>query len=82
MSEVKPLKSRTMTLEELQERTLKLIRQMRRQLNRRGFEGGLSDKEFQDQVLDVLESKLLNDKWVLMHTRNKGENSDERTEPE
>ena len=70
---VEPLRKRTMTISELQAKTLKVLRQMRRQLNRRAHEEGMSDREFMDQVLAPLEHEIRQDREVLkMNRKSKG----------
>lgn len=64
-TKVAPLRARTMTLEQLQKRTLKVLRLVRKQFNRAAHEDGLSDKEFLDQVVDVLEWDIKSDIAVL-----------------
>ena len=49
---VEPLKSKTMTLKELQKATLKLIYQTKQQLRRKAWEVGMTDGEFEEKVLD------------------------------
>jgi len=61
----KPLKSKTMTLHQLQMETLSLIRKMRFQLNRQPWQGGMSDEEFASKVLGDFEAKIVNDVHVL-----------------
>lgn len=62
---VEPLKSRTMTLDELQRETLKVLRKVRRQLNRSPYQSGMSDLEFMEEVLDPLQMRILADRDVL-----------------
>ena len=50
---VEPLKSKTMTLKELQKATLKLIYQTKQQLRRKAWEVGMTDGEFEEKVLAV-----------------------------
>ena len=65
---VEPLKSRTMTLDELQTATLRLIKKVKRQLRRSPHEGGLSDEEFIDEVVESLETVIHQDREMLkMH---------------
>lgn len=64
-----PLKSKTMTLSDLQLVTLDLISKVRKQLNRQAHEDGMSDREFQDEVLDSLESEIYADRSVLRSKR-------------
>lgn len=56
-----PLRSKTMTLAELQKATLKLIRATRKQLGRPQWRDGMSDDEFEEKVLDQLETKIKDD---------------------
>ena len=70
MSKVKPLTKKTMTLNELQLRTLKVLRLVRSQLNRQAHEGGMSDTEFTENVLDPLETEIKQDRYVLKMFRN------------
>lgn len=68
LNKVEPLKSRTMTLGELQRETLALIKKVKRQLRRSPHEGGLSDEEFIDEVLESLETTIHQDREMLkMH---------------
>lgn len=62
---VEPLKRRTMTLDELQQRTIKAIRQMQKQLKRKHYHGGMTDDEFSDQVLNALANDILMDREIL-----------------
>ena len=69
MKKVKPLKSKTMTLNELQLRTLNFLRLVRFQFNRQAHEEGMSDGEFIEQVLDPLETTIYQDRQVLKMKR-------------
>lgn len=60
-----PLKSEILSQQLLQVEILTLIKQMRRQLNRAAHEDGMSDSEFQSQVLDRLETKIKADQYML-----------------
>lgn len=62
---VEPLKSKTMTLKELQKATLKLIYQTKQQLRRKAWEVGMTDGEFEEKVLDQLEADIKSDMEVL-----------------
>ena len=66
---VEPLKSRTMTLDELQRETLSLIKKLKRQLRRSPHEGGLSDEEFIDDVVESLETTIRQDREMLKMLR-------------
>lgn len=69
---VTPLRSKTMTLNELQLETLDLLRKVRFQFNRAAHEDGMSDNEFLDQIVDPLETKIYQDRQVLkMRRKNK-----------
>ena len=68
MNEVKPLKKKTMTLNELQLRTLDVIRKARFQLGRSAHDNGMSDDEFIEQVLETLETEIYQDRHVLKMT--------------
>lgn len=65
MASVKPLRSKTMTLSELQLRTLDVLRKVRFQLGRAAHEEGMSDAEFVDEVIDSLSTDIYQDRQVL-----------------
>lgn len=65
MSKVKPLTRRTMTLEDLQERVLKVLKQTRAQFNRPAWNGKETDREFIDRVLVALDHDIRTDRIVL-----------------
>lgn len=69
MAKVRPLKKRTMTLEQLQLRTLDVLRKVRFQLGRQGYEGGMSDAEFVDRVVNVLETDIYQDREILKRSQ-------------
>lgn len=69
MSEVPPLKKRTMTLSRLQLRTLEVIRKTIFQFNRHAYEPGMSDSEFIEQVLLPLENDIYQDRHMLKAKR-------------
>lgn len=71
MSDVQPLKKKTMTLSELQLRTLDVLRKVRFQFNRAAHEDGMSDAEFLDAVLEPLETDIYQDRKVLKMARGK-----------
>ena len=56
-----------MTLEELQLKTLSVLKRVRKQFNRAAHEDGLSDGEFMDQVVEPLERKIKDDIYVVKH---------------
>lgn len=69
---VEPLKSRTMTLNELQLRTMDVLRKVKFQLHRAAHQDGMSDGEFIDQVVDPLIEEIYQDRDVLrMHRARK-----------
>ena len=63
--QVKPLKSRTLPLDELQMKTLDLIRKLRLQLIAAPWETGMNDQEFLDQIVKPLEDKIHADRELL-----------------
>ena len=62
---VEPLKSRTMTLSELQLETLDLIRKLRFQLRRPAHAEGMSDEEFLEHIVEPLETTIYQDREML-----------------
>lgn len=71
MAKVRPLKKKTMTLSELQLRTLDVLRHVRFQLQRQAHEPGLSDDEFLDEFVTSLETDIYQDRHVLkMHRKS------------
>lgn len=65
MSELKPLTKRTMTLDELQRRALKVLRLTYKQFRRMPHEGGMSDEEFIEKVLVPLEIDIRQDREMI-----------------
>jgi hypothetical protein len=65
MAKVQPLKKKTMTLNQLQLRTLNVLRLARFQLNRKAYEDGMSDSEFIADVIGPLETDIYQDRQVL-----------------
>jgi hypothetical protein len=63
---VEPLKSRAMTLGELQMATLRLIRRVRKHLNRKAHAEGMTDDEFKADVLDSLETVIQQDRSMQL----------------
>lgn len=69
---VEPLRSKIMTLHQLQMRTLDLIRKLRFQLKRQAHEEGMSDAEFLENMVDNLEQEIYADRAVAkMHRKQK-----------
>jgi len=69
---VPPLRKRTMTLHQLQMRTLDVLRKVRFQLQRQAWQEGMSDEEFVDKVISPLETDIYQDREVLkMHRKRK-----------
>ena len=68
---VKPLRKRTMTLNQLQMQTLDLIRKLRFQLNRKACDDGMSDNEFLEQIVDPLETAIYQDREISKMRRRK-----------
>lgn len=66
---VEPLKAKTMTLEELQLRTIDLIKQVRKQLKRAHFEEGMTDNDFMRNVLEPFEHDIKTDRYVIRKRR-------------
>ncbi len=69
---VEPLKKRTMTLSQLQMRTLDVLRKVRFQLGRAAHENGMSDAEFIEEVLEPLATDIYQDRQVLKMLKRKG----------
>jgi hypothetical protein len=67
---VKPLTKRTMTLGHLQKRTLDVLRRVKRQFQRQGFEEGMGDEEFVEEVINPLMNDISADRDIL-RTANK-----------
>lgn len=68
-SKVEPLKSRTMTLSELQLRVLDVIRLTKFQFGHQAHEEGMTDHEFIEEVLDPLATEIYQDRQVLKMAR-------------
>jgi hypothetical protein len=70
--QVTPLRSRTMTLSQLQMETLDVLRKVKFQFGRQAHEDGMSDGEFIESVVDPLIEKIFCDRQVLkMHSRKR-----------
>lgn len=69
MAKVPPLKKKTMTLYQLQMRTLSVLRKVRFQFNRAAHEDGMSDSEFIESVLEPLETDIYQDRQMLKMRR-------------
>ena len=67
---VKPLKKKTMTLAQLQLRTLDVLRKVRFQFGRAAHEDGMSDDEFIEQVVNPLETDIYQDRVILRQKRS------------
>lgn len=65
MTKPKPLKKKTMTLNQLQLRTLDVLRRVRFQFGRQAHEEGMSDSEFIDRFVEPLETDIHQDRYVL-----------------
>jgi hypothetical protein len=66
---VQPLKKKTMTLNQLQLRTLDVLRKVRFQFKRQAHEDGMSDEEFLDSVVEPLETDIYQDRQILKQQR-------------
>jgi len=64
-SKIEPLKKRTMNLDQLQRKTIKVIRLMQKQLKRKHYHGGMTDEEFSDEVLNAFANDILIDRVML-----------------
>lgn len=62
---VEPLKQRTMTLDQLQHRTIEVLRLMVKQLGKAPYEDGLSDNEFIAQIIDPFDADIRTDRYIL-----------------
>lgn len=65
MAKVRPLKKRTMTLDELQRRTLDVLDRTRDQFYRPGWQDGKSDDEFVRDVVQKLIIDIKQDRAIL-----------------
>lgn len=63
--DVQPLRKRTMTLNELQMKTLDVLRKVRFQLGRQAHEDGMTDTEFVEQYVEPLETDIYQDRQML-----------------
>lgn len=61
MSDVTPLRKKTMTIDEVQKKTLKLIKEVRKHLSTPTHVSGVTDTEFDDRFLGTLETEIRND---------------------
>jgi len=71
MTTVRPLKSKTMTIDELRTSVLTFMRQTRKQFNRAAHDEGMSDNEFLSHVLDPLEYRIRADRDVEAMARKR-----------
>jgi len=69
---VPPLRKKTMTLSQLQMRTVDVLRRVRFQLHRAAWQEGMSDEEFIEQFITPLETDIYQDRQILKMKR-KGE---------
>lgn len=69
--EVRPLQKKTMTLSELQLKTLDVLRKVRFQFNRQAYDDGMSDTEFLDQIIDPFETEIYQDLQMLKMLRKR-----------
>lgn len=65
MSKVKPLRRRTLNLDQMHYKTLKLIRETRKQLRRMPHEPGMNDEEFIREILNPLQEQIEADREIL-----------------
>ena len=68
---VEPLRKKTMTLSELQMKTLDVLRKVRFQFNRQAYDDGMSDTEFLDQIIDPFETEIYQDRQMLKMLRKR-----------
>jgi hypothetical protein len=66
-----PLKKRTMTLNDLQLRTLNFLRLCRFQLNKAPHEEGMTDEEFIENELGPFETDIYQDRQILKMNRKR-----------
>jgi hypothetical protein len=71
-----PLRKKTMTLSQLQMRTLDVIRKVRFQLKRQAHDEGMSDSEFEEEFLDTLETEIYQDRAMLKMIREQTKESE------
>jgi hypothetical protein len=70
MAKVKPLTKRAMSLNQLQLRTLDVLRKVKFQFGRQAHEEGMSDAEFIEKVIDPLSTDIYQDRHVLRMKRS------------
>lgn len=68
---VKPLRKRTMTLRQLQMRTLDVLRHVRFQFGRQSWQEGMSDSEFIEKFITPLETDIYQDRQIIKMKRDK-----------
>lgn len=68
-NKVTPLKKKTMTLSELQLRTLDVLRKVRFQFRRPAHAEGMSDDEFLENIIEPLETDIYQDRQMLKQLR-------------
>ena len=64
MDKPQPLQRKTMTLDQLQSNTLKLIRKVRKHLRKLHWQEGMTDEEFIDWA-EELETRIKQDRAIL-----------------
>jgi hypothetical protein len=64
-SKVEPLRRKVMTLEQLQNRTLKVLKLTIKQFGKGPHEDGMSDNEFIHDVLEELDMDIRHDQDIL-----------------
>ena len=62
--QVRPLRAKTMTLDDLQRQILLVLRMVRQQFNRPAWKEGMTDSEFLDRVVGRLETVIKQDRMV------------------
>jgi hypothetical protein len=70
MPDVKPLRARIHTLNQLQLETLDLIRKVRFQFQHSPHDPGMNDTEFLEQVVQPLEDKIYQDREMAKMLRD------------
>ena len=76
MGKVKSLTKKTMTLNELQLKTLNILRLVKFQLGRSAHENSMSDSEFIETFLEPLETDIHQDRYVIRNNKKAKPNND------
>lgn len=66
---VKPLTRRTMTLDQLQRRVLRFIKQVKKHYSTPGWKSEMTDSEFNDKVVNELDYDIRTDRKMLGYDR-------------